>query len=1244
MSKIVTTKLTAATAVLLFLTSGGLFRAHALSDVTQPGDTIIASSANSPGSEGVANVIDNKPTKYLNFDTDFDAAGGSKPSGFVVTPSVGATRVVGLSMQSANDAQDRDPKIVTLEGSNDDEITSFGSGTWELIVRIDDIPSWPNVFGDAHRFKTQVFEFNNFKAYKHYRWTVLNTQGPSTCCMQIAEVELLGSVLPGDITQPGDAIIASSANSPGSEGVANVIDNKPTKYLNFDTDADAAGGSKPSGFVVTPSIGRTVVTGITMQSANDAADRDPKVVTLEGSNDEEITAFNSGSWERIVELDNIPGWATVFGTDNRFKVQTFLFDNFKPYKHYRWTVVQTQGPSTCCMQIAEVELLGTGAPQDVTQPGDAIIASSANSPGSEGVANVIDNKPTKYLNFDTDADAAGGSKPSGFVVTPSIGETTVIGMTMQSANDAQDRDPKVVTLEGSNDDQITAFNSGTWELIVRLENITSWPAVFGDAHRFKTQEFYFSNTKSYKHYRWTVVETQGPSTCCMQIAEVELLAASAGADCNKARFLVQPVVTPTLEGQAATFMTLVNGPWPLQWYRNGQPIPGANQASYTTGAVNAQNVADVYSVQIVGCEMSSEVTASIFRPSTIKSIGVNFDGGGANGAPTAMLQTDIAGIHPQAYWNNATVGSGSLPDYLSEDPRAYEVYNSDNQPTQVFIEWTSSGEWGAGTGNASPTQRMLNGMVYDSVGGEPGRIQFHTLPDGNHSVIVYLVGIPLQFRNSDYKVIGQTEQTVHVRVINADEYNAAPGFYRGISTDPNEPSLATYVRFDNVRPAGGTITLEWSCLTAGFDQGTPVNAVQILLNAPAPGAPPVISSQPQPTAVPAGGTARISVGATGGDLTYQWLKNGRNLPNGGNISGATTGTLTISSFSEADEAIYSVAVFNPGGSTISKNASVRLSQFRIDEALVGYWKFDDNSGATAANAVQGGRPGTINGPASWATGQIAGALGFNGTSTHAVVDNYTKATKALSGSAWVKVNPGVSSTVIFMRNGQGNLRRSTDSSPAPSGQFEIGLNYNEAANAAYLSAAIQVGPNIPRATATSNFPVGTWQHVAFSADGAQLRLYHNGVQVASADYLGNINPPDISYLTIGAQLNIDPDTETLGPDVANPKFLSGQLDDLALWARALSATEVARIYAAGNQGQAVTTVTIEPPTSEDVEVSVAISGANIVISWPAGSAGFVLESTDAIVPASWTAVTGVNGNSYTVAPAGTAKFYRLRKQ
>src|SRR5207249_4844413 len=91
-------------------------------------------------------------------------------------------------------------------------------------------------------------------------------------------------------------------------------------------------------------------------------------------------------------------WTTLFPGDDRLQVQSFQFDNFKPYKHYRWSVIHTEGPSTCCMQVAEVELLGSVLPGDVTQPGDPVIASSSNSPGSEGVANAIDNTEAKYLN------------------------------------------------------------------------------------------------------------------------------------------------------------------------------------------------------------------------------------------------------------------------------------------------------------------------------------------------------------------------------------------------------------------------------------------------------------------------------------------------------------------------------------------------------------------------------------------------------------------------------------------------------------------------------------------------------------------------------------------------------------------------------------------------------------------------------------------------------------------------------
>ena len=163
-----------------------------------------------------------------------------------------------------------------------------------------------------------------------------------------------------DITQPGDPIVASSNNHPGSEGVANAIDNQPTKYLNFD--------KVNTGFTVTPAIGLSIVQGLTLTSANDAADRDPGTYTLEGSYDgASFTAISSGA---------VPTYTA------RFQKHTILFNNGTPYLKYRLIFPTTQGNSTCCMQIAEVELLGVVSEiaQDVTQPGDVIVVTKPAGP------------------------------------------------------------------------------------------------------------------------------------------------------------------------------------------------------------------------------------------------------------------------------------------------------------------------------------------------------------------------------------------------------------------------------------------------------------------------------------------------------------------------------------------------------------------------------------------------------------------------------------------------------------------------------------------------------------------------------------------------------------------------------------------------------------------------------------------------------------------------------------------------
>ncbi|HEX7862942.1 MAG TPA: LamG-like jellyroll fold domain-containing protein [Verrucomicrobiae bacterium] len=1190
--------------------------AFAQQDVTQPGDVVFASSANSPPSEGVANAIDNKTTKYLNFDSgrDGNTIGNFSPSGFTVTPGVGLTRVTGISLQSANDAQDRDPDVIIIEGSNG-SVTNYSGGTWEAIATISNAAA-----GFTNRFQTQVFTFDNEKPYKSYRIIFDRVRNIANgCCMQVAEVELLGTVVPQDVTQPGDVIFASSANSPPSEGVANAIDNKTTKYLNFDSgrDGNQIGNFSPSGFAVSPAIGRTLISGITMQSANDAQDRDPEVVLIEGSNDTNLTSYAAGNWTQITTLSNVAAGFTA-----RFQEQTFLFDNVQPYNHYRVTFQRVRNIANgCCMQVAEVQLLGTSAPQDITQPGDLIFASSANSPPSEGVANAIDNKTTKYLNFDSgrDGNQIGNFSPSGFAVQPAIGATRIIGMALQSANDAQDRDPEVVLIEGSNDTNLTSYASGTWTPITTISNIAA-----GFTNRFQRQEFYFENEVSYRNYRWTAQRVRNIANgCCMQVAEVELLAVTVGAPAS-ARFLSQPSDTPTLLGQSATFYTTLNGPWPVQWYKNEVLIPGATRTSYTTEPVTAENQTNVYTVQIVGRETSVPVRAIVFTPSATDSIGINFIGGGANGAPTDVNTNLVIGVWPQAYWNNAGGASGDLPT-TDIDGNLIPVLQSDGTESTITVNYLANGTWGAGTGVDTPTERLLNGnMGADEVGDEPNTITFGNVPAGNHSVLIYVVSPPLQVQNVSYN-IGST--TYYVRAMNSDEYNAAPGFYRGSSTDANNPTVASFVRFDNVQPDGnGQIVLTFDTLTTA-NEATGVNAIQLVLNAPAVGAPPTITQQPASTVAAAGGTARLSVVATGSSLTYQWRKNGRNLSNGGNVSGATSPNLTISNFGDTDVAVYNVAVFSPAGSVVSRNASVNLSTFQVTEGASVYLPLNETAGTTADNAV--GTDGTVNGTATWGAGKIANAFTFDG-STYITVPNFTKPTRFMGVSAWVNADPSTAATVSFIRNAVGGL----STAGTNSGLFDLGLVLDDTTGLVHLRGQVAVGPAVLEVIDPNPFTVGQWQHVALSVDGAQIRLFKNGTEVASRDYTFDLlNTPAVQFLTLGGGIVYDEfGTQSLDPANA---FI-GRLDDVALATRNLTTEEVGKIFTQGNLGQPITSVQLTQP-QQDITVDIEQSGNNLTITWDGPGR---LQSS-ATVDGTYADVQGATGTSYTTTATGPMRFYQV---
>ncbi|MDF9832450.1 autotransporter-associated beta strand protein/T5SS/PEP-CTERM-associated repeat protein [Ereboglobus sp. PH5-5] len=84
-------------------------------------------------------------------------------------------------------------------------------------------------------------------------------------------------------------------------------------------------------------------------------------------------------------------------------------------------------------------------------------------------------------------------------------------------------------------------------------------------------------------------------------------------------------------------------------------------------------------------------------------------------------------------------------------------------------------------------------------------------------------------------------------------------------------------------------------------------------------AAPVITKHPSAQTITVGGSATFTVTATGAGLTYQWKKNGTDIP------GATNANLVVTNAQKSDAGNYTVVVTNPAGSKTSNPATLTVN-------------------------------------------------------------------------------------------------------------------------------------------------------------------------------------------------------------------------------------------------------------------------------------------------------------------------------
>lgn len=369
---------------------------------------------------------------------------------------------------------------------------------------------------------------------------------------------------------PGDA-----DRPTGNEQPFKAIDGSPgTKYLNF--------GKLDTGFIVTPGLQNTTVSGIRFTTANDAEARDPASWVLEGSTQAytqaELTAVDNNNGTFGTWLPIASGDVTMPAT-RLFQMDPIPFSNTTAYNSYRIrfpTVKNAAGANS--MQIAEVALLQNGitifdefggdataafhlapsVPDSRYNAGDGpvyLLDGSGPNPtvlqsryptvppnaNYEGPDNLVDgNVATKYLNF--------GKVDSGFIIQPSGGASQVRSFTLTTANDAVGRDPTDWQIFGTNAPITSLDNSyGTAEAWTLIDSgAVALPAERGTLGPVVT----VNNASSYTAYKMLFTGLKDtPNVDSMQVAEAAFFTSTDGTGAN---ILSAPTTILAVDGTVTT--------------------------------------------------------------------------------------------------------------------------------------------------------------------------------------------------------------------------------------------------------------------------------------------------------------------------------------------------------------------------------------------------------------------------------------------------------------------------------------------------------------------------------------------------------------------------------------------------------------------------------------------------------------------------------------------------------------------
>ena len=295
---------------------------------------------------------------------------------------------------------------------------------------------------------------------------------------------------------------------------------------------------------------------------------------------------------------------------------------------------------------------------------------------------------------------------------------------------------------------------------------------------------------------------------------------------------------------------------------------------------------------------------------------------------------------------------------------------------------------------------------------------------------------------------------------------------------------------------------------------------------------PTIPQPPAAEVAVVGETATFTVGALGGDLTYQWSEGGVPIP------GATNATLTLTNLTLAEAGNITVLVTNALGMTNSIVATLTVDTSLLEHRYSFVSDASDSVGGPAWNGSivppGNGSPATINNGLTLPGGGGGGFSGYVALPSGILVGD-----TSLSIECW------------FTQNSPNGWATVWDFANSGSENFEM-CPYPENNDDNLMSAFTPHG-NEEDVQTTNSFPSGVEQYVVVTYDNANLagNIYLDGDQV------GTRVMPDATYAPAGIGGEDGTFQNWLGNDTYGDTQFQGTIYELRIWNGVISQRQIA---------------------------------------------------------------------------------------